>query len=210
MFRQLTPVVRALLYANVIVYLLTYLLGDRFFERIVVDYALWPWNGSVLYGSPPFEPWQLISYSFLHEGFWHIFGNMFALYMFGPDGEALLGSRRFTIYYFACVVGAAVSQLLVTRYLYPGGYPTLGASGGIFGILLLYGLAFPHRKLLLLFPPIPMPAWLFVTLYGLLELGLGVSGTAPSVAHFAHLGGMATGYVLILLWRATGRGRNYY
>jgi membrane associated rhomboid family serine protease len=206
MFRQLTPVVRALLYANVIVFLLMFLMGDR----LVIDYALWPWHGDVRYGSPPFEPWQLISYSFLHEGFWHLFGNMFALYMFGPDSEVLLGSRRFTIYYFACVVGAGISQLLVTQYLYPGPYPTLGASGGIFGILLLYGLAFPHRKLLLLFPPIPMPAWLFVTLYGLLELGLGVSGAAPSVAHFAHLGGMATGYVLILVWRVRSRGRHYY
>ncbi len=206
MFRQLTPVVRALLYANVIVFLLMYLTGDR----LVIDYALWPWHGDVRYGSPAFEPWQLISYSFLHEGFWHLFGNMFALYMFGPDSEVLLGARRFTIYYFACVLGAGISQLLVTQYLYPGPYPTLGASGGIFGILLLYGLAFPHRKLLLLFPPIPMPAWLFVTLYGLLELGLGVSGAAPSVAHFAHLGGMATGYVLILLWRARSRGRSYY
>jgi membrane associated rhomboid family serine protease len=206
MFRQLTPVVRALLYANVIIFLLMYPMG----EQLIIDFALWPWHGNVLYGAPPFEPWQVISYAFLHEGFWHLFGNMFALYMFGPDCEALLGSRRFTTYYFVCVIGAAVSQLLVTHYVYPGPYPTLGASGGIFGVLLLYGLAFPHRRLLLLFPPIPMPAWLFVTLYGLLELGLGVSGTAPSVAHFAHLGGMAAGYLLIVFWRARSRSHSQY
>src|SRR5579862_6747507 len=127
---------------------------------------------------------------------------MFALFMFGPDCEALLGSRRFTIYYFVCVLGAAVTQLLVTQYLYPSPEPTIGASGGIFGVLLLFGMAFPRRQLLLLFPPIPMPAWLFVTLYGLLELFFGVSRTLPGVAHFAHLGGMAAGFVLIRYWRA--------
>jgi membrane associated rhomboid family serine protease len=206
MFRSLTPVVRALLFANIAAFALTYLAGDRW----LIQFALWPWHGDQLYGTPPFEPWQLLSYSFLHEGFWHLFGNMFALYMFGPDCEQLLGERRFVIYYFTCVVGAAVSQLLVVHYLYPGPYPTIGASGGIFGILLLYGLAFPYRRLLLLFPPIPMPAWLFVTLYGVLELCLGIFGTAEGVAHFAHLGGMATGYVLIRLWHTRGSSRNYY
>src|SRR5581483_5369240 len=126
MFRSLTPVVRALLFANVAAFGLTYLAGDRW----LIAFALWPWHGDQLYGTPAFEPWQLITYSFLHEGFWHLFGNMFALYMFGPDCEQLLGQRRFTIYYFACVVGAAVSQLLVVQYLYPGPYPTIGASGG--------------------------------------------------------------------------------
>jgi membrane associated rhomboid family serine protease len=76
-----------------------------------------------------------------------------------------------------------------------------GASGGIFGLLLCYGMAFPHRRLMLIFPPIPMPAWLFVTLYGLLELYLGVSGSERGVAHFAHLGGMAAGYAMIRYWR---------
>ena len=201
MFRNLTPVVRGLLYANIIVFILQYLTGPR----LLIDGALWPWHGAQLYGTPPFEPWQLITYAFLHGGFWHIFGNMFALYIFGPDVEALIGSRRFTFYYFVCVIGAALTQLLVVADLHPGPYPTIGASGGIFGILLLYGLAFPHRQLLLLFPPIPIRAWLLVTLYGLLELGLGVFGTEQGVAHFAHLGGMATGFLLILYWRWQGR-----
>jgi membrane associated rhomboid family serine protease len=82
----------------------------------------------------------------------------------------------------------------------------MGASGAVFGILLAFGVAFPHRRVVLLIPPIPMPAWLFVTLYGLLELGLGVFGTQQGVAHFAHLGGMAAGFLLILYWRhAPGR-----
>ena len=79
--------------------------------------------------------------------------------------------------------------------------PTVGASGGVFGLLLAFGLAFPHRRIVLLFPPIPMPAWLFVTLYGLLELYLGVTGSGAGVAHFAHLGGMAAGYALLVYWR---------
>lgn len=204
MFRRLTPVVRALLYANFIVFGLTFLFGEHLFDI----FALWPLNSAARYGMPPFEPWQLVTYAFLHGGWLHILSNMFALYMFGPDCETLLGARRFTIYYFVCVLGAAVSQLLVTQYLYPSPEPTIGASGGIFGILLLFGMAFPHRQLLLLFPPIPMPAWLFVTLYGLLELAFGVSGTLPGVAHFAHLGGMAAGFVLIRYWRA--RASNHY
>jgi membrane associated rhomboid family serine protease len=198
MFRNLTPVVRALLYANLLVFLLQSFTGDA----LLVDFALWPLGRSVLLDAQGFQPWQLVTYAFLHGGFWHLFGNMFALYMFGPDVERVLGRRRFAIYYFACVIGAGLTQLLVTQYIYRSPYPTLGASGGVFGLLLFYGMAFPHRQLLLLFPPIPMPAWLFVTLYGLLELVLGAFGTAQGVAHFAHLGGMASGYLLIRYWRS--------
>jgi membrane associated rhomboid family serine protease len=208
MFRQLTPVVRALLYANGIVFALYLLAGERVDDRLDAILALWPLR-SASEGLPPFEPWQLVTYGFVHSGWLHILSNMFAVYMFGPDCERLIGSRRFTIYYFACLIGAAVCQLLVTQYLYPSPEPTVGASGAIFGILLLFGMSFPHRQLLLLFPPIPMPAWLFVTLYGLLELWFGVSRTLPSVAHFAHLGGMATGFLLIRYWRARA-ARHYH
>ena len=210
MFRQLTPVVRTLLYANIAVYLLQLLTGlDN--GWLLDEFALWPWGADRLYGLPPFEPWQLVTYAFLHGGTWHIFGNMLALYMFGPDSERVLGSQRFAFYYFACVVGAALAQMFVMHSIAPGPYPTLGASGGIFGILLFYGMTFPHRQLLLLFPPIPMPAWLFVTLYGVMELSLGVFGTNQGVAHFAHLGGMATGYALIMFWRhRSQRGGGQY
>ncbi len=207
MFRNLTPVVRALLYVNVIVFGLQWLTGQTLILQL---FALWPWDGNALYGAPPFEPWQLITYAFLHGGFWHIAGNMFALYIFGPDVEALIGSRRFTLFYFVCVIGAALTQLFVVHAIHPGPYPTIGASGGIFGILLFYGMAFPQRQLLLLFPPIPIRAWLFVTLYGLLELGLGVFGTEQGVAHFAHLGGMVTGYALIMYWRWRSHSRRMY
>jgi membrane associated rhomboid family serine protease len=200
MFRTLTPVVRAVLYTNLIVYALEWLTGG---DQLRAYCALWPWGGERLYGTPPFEFWQLVTYAFLHDtgSIWHLLGNMFALYMFGPDVERTLGARRFSLYYCSCVIGAALAQLLVVQYFAPGPYETIGASGGIFGLLLFYGMAFPHRRLLLLFPPIPMPAWLFVTLYGVLELTLGVSGRMQGVAHFAHLGGMATGFLLILYWR---------
>jgi membrane associated rhomboid family serine protease len=193
MFRNLTPVVRALLIANLVGFGLEYLIGDR----LLVQFALWPWG---VQAQAPFEPWQLVTYAFLHGGFWHLFGNMLALYMFGPAVELVLGPRRFALYYFVCVIGAALTQQLVTRPVFGDASPTIGASGGIFGLLLFYGLAFPHRRVLLLIPPIPMPAWLFVTLYGLLELFLGVFGSGQGIAHFAHLGGMATGALMILYW----------
>lgn len=190
----MTPVVRNVLIACVAVFLL----------QQVIDlgaFALWPVDDYYVLASQ-FEVWQLVTYAFLHGGFMHILFNMYALYMFGPDIERLVGSKRFATYYFVCVLTAAVTQPIVQHIEGGRPVPTVGASGGIFGLLLAYGLAFPHRKLMLIFPPIPMPAWLFVTLYGLLELYLGFSSRASNVAHFAHLGGMIGGFALILYWRA--------
>jgi membrane associated rhomboid family serine protease len=192
----MTPVARALLVACVVCFGLQYLLGDR----PLLPFALWPLGAEP--GLPPFRPWQLVTYSFLHGSFLHLFFNMFALYMFGPEIERLLGSQRFLFYWMTCVVSAAALQLVV-QHLSPGpGAPTVGASGGIFGLLLAFGMAYPHRKLMLVFPPIPMPAWLFVTGYGLLELYLGVFGEGGNIAHFAHVGGMIGGFVLLMMWRS--------
>jgi len=203
MFTHLTATVRTLLILNLAMYAAQVFLGpDRF-----APLELWPLHSDIAHGGLPFEPWQLISYAFLHGGFWHLFANMFALYMFGQDIERLLGPGRFRWYYLVCVLGSACAQLLVTATIYPSPYPTLGASGGIFGLLLCYGMAYPQRRVLLVFPPIPMPAWLFVTLYGVLELFLGVFGTNQGIAHFAHLGGMAAGFVLIQYWRAKSARR---
>jgi membrane associated rhomboid family serine protease len=143
----------------------------------------------------------------MHGGFTHLFFNMFALYMFGSDIERLFGTRRYLTYYLLCVIGAAMMHLIVVTAAGNPPSPMVGASGGVFGLLLAYGMAFPKRMLLLLFPPIPMPAWLFVTLYGILELVLGVTQTMAGVAHFAHLGGMATGFVIIRYWQAQRRRR---
>ncbi|HEY8553109.1 MAG TPA: rhomboid family intramembrane serine protease, partial [Burkholderiales bacterium] len=118
--------------------------------------------------------------------------------------ERVWGQRRYLTYYFVCVVTAAVAQLGVT-WLSGSFYPTVGASGGVFGLLLAFGMMFPRRVVVLLIPPIPMPAWLFVTLYGVIELYLGITGTASGVAHFAHLGGMVGGYLMIQYWRSGTR-----
>src|SRR5690606_13106562 len=145
-------------------------------------FALWPLGNGFL-------PWQLVTYAFLHGSVAHIFFNMFALFMFGSEIERLFGTRWFTIYYFVCVIAAGITQLVVNAML-GSGAPTVGASGGVFGLLLAFAMYFPQRKLYLIFFPIGLPAWLFVTLYGALELYLGVTQTASGIAHFAHLGGM--------------------
>ena len=131
----------------------------------------------------------------------HLFFNMFALYMFGGELERLWGPKRFVNLYLASVISAALAQLAVSSLASVEPYPTIGASGGVFGLLLAFALYFPSRTVVLLFPPIPMPAWLFVTLYGALELYLGVTGTQEGVAHFAHLGGMLGAWLLIQYWR---------
>jgi membrane associated rhomboid family serine protease len=147
-------------------------------------------------------PWQLLTYGFLHDlnSLQHILFNMFGLWMFGRDLERLMGAQRFLTYYLTCVVGAGIVQLIVAA-MQGASYPTIGASGGVFGILLAYAMAFPNRTVMLLFPPIPMKAKYFVLGYGILELYLGVSGRSPGVANFAHLGGMLFGFMLLQYWR---------
>jgi membrane associated rhomboid family serine protease len=200
MFRSVTPAVRALLIANIGIYLLQqYLLGNG--DNI---YQLWPWTPYPIEGALPFEPWQLVTYAFLHGSYLHIFGNMFALLIFGPDVERLFGTRYFILFYFVCAISAALAQMVVTTIVPNAFGPTIGASGAIFGILLAYGMAFPRRQLLFMFV-IPIRAWLFVTLYGLFELYMGVFGYEQGVAHFAHIGGMVGGYLLIRYWRARHR-----
>jgi membrane associated rhomboid family serine protease len=191
MFNNLTPITRALLIANAGVFAVQILLGDGF----TLQYALWPWH------TPYFHVWQLITSAFLHDGFSHLFFNMFGLLMFGPDIERVLGTQRFLIYYFVCMIGASLLHLAVTHLTATQLVPTLGASGAVFGVLLAFGMLFPQRRILLLIPPIPMRAWVFVTLYGLAELAMGVFGTMQGVAHFAHLGGMLAGFLLLLYWR---------
>jgi membrane associated rhomboid family serine protease len=200
MFDNLGPVTRTLILINVAAYALSMMAEEFSFIYL----ALWPWHTSALPGVPPFQIWQLVTYGFLHGSLTHLIFNMFALFMFGSEVERLFGTKRYLIYYFVSVVGAALAQIVVMAITNGPPVPTVGASGAVFGLLLAFGMAFPHQRIMLLFPPIPMPAWLFVTLYGLMELGMGVFGTQQGVAHFAHLGGMAAGYVLIRVWR---RGR---
>ena len=201
---MLTPVVQALLLINGLVFL-----GELAYANSLISwFALWP-SGLVApadaaSGIPQFRPWQIITYAFLHGGVLHLALNMYALWLFGTRLESLWGSRRFAVYFLSCVIGAALAQLVVSEItLLRGGpaYPVLGASGGVFGLLLAFGMIFPETKLVLLFPPIPIKAKWFVIGYGAVELFAGVTGTVEGVAHFAHLGGMVTGFLLLLYWR---------
>lgn len=155
--------------------------------------ALWP------LGSGFFAPWQVFTYSLLHGNFNHLFFNMFAVFMFGMPLEQNWGSRRFALFYTVCVVGAALLQLIVQ--LFEGGiYPTIGASGGVFGLLLAYGVMWPNNRMFLIFLPVPIKAKWFVLIYGAVELLFGVTRTMPGIAHFAHLGGMFFGAALLYKW----------
>jgi membrane associated rhomboid family serine protease len=206
MFSNIPPVTKALLIANALVFLLQSVLGDAIFA----PFMLWPLGGGgadLLAGgasTPGFMPWQLLTYGFLHGSFAHVAFNMLALFMFGAPLEYTWGNRRFLAYFLVCVVGAGLCQLLVASWMSntTGAiYPTIGASGGVFGLLFAYGMLFPNQRVMLLIPPIPMKARTLVIVYGAIELILGATGLQPGVAHFAHLGGMFFGWLLIRYWR---------
>ena len=200
MFSNLPPVTKALLIANGLVFVLQMLLGTA-----LRPFELWPLDsGNDPFGPTGFLPWQLLTYGFMHGSIAHLLFNMLALAMFGAPLEHVWGNRRFLTYFLTCIVGAAVCQLLVGAWTMAQGgeaYPTVGASGGIFGLLLAYGMLFPQQRVMLLIPPIPMKARTLVIVYGVAELLLGITGTMPGVAHFAHLGGMLFGWLLIRYWR---------
>jgi membrane associated rhomboid family serine protease len=189
-FSVFPPVIKNLLFLNVLVFMVqlvesTNLLFTRWF-------ALWPIGVN-------FWPWQLLTYGFLHGGFSHLFFNLLALWMFGVRTENAWGSQRFGLYYFACVIGAGLLQLLVA--LVTGEvYPTVGASGGVFGLLLAFGMMYPDEPIYLYFF-VPVKAKWFVIGYGVLELYAGFTGSMPGVAHFAHLGGMLFGFLMLQYWR---------
>ncbi|MGM9765426.1 MAG: rhomboid family intramembrane serine protease, partial [Candidatus Cryptobacteroides sp.] len=172
--------------------------------------------------SPFFRPWQIVTHIFMHGGFWHIFFNMYTLFIFGTVLERSLGSRKFIIFYFVTGLGAValhtgVEWLQAVSYLSSGtpadiaGYqrllytPTLGASGAIYGVLIGYAMLYPDSVLTLIFPPISLKAKWFVLIFAAIELFTGVAGTSDGVAHFAHLGGMLFGWLLIRWWRKRGK-----
>ncbi len=214
------PVVMNLLIANAVVFLAQMLFEAPMWENFAlynVDLRCLDANCTL------FNIWQPFTYMFMHGGFTHLFFNMFSLWMFGRMLEYELGWKRFLIYYLVCGVGAALFQMGVAQidlsnmpvwsqeWAYYMGTPTVGASGAIFGLLLAFGMLHPNAIISLIFPPISMKAKWFVIIYGALELLLGVSGTMSGVAHFAHLGGMFWGWLLLLLWRHIDRRRrNYY
>jgi membrane associated rhomboid family serine protease len=155
--------------------------------------ALWP------LGSGRFWPWQVLTYAFLHGDVMHLFFNMLGLWMFGSELERLWGPKRYLQLLTASVIAAAVMQLLF-NLVTQSGAPTVGASGGLYGLLLSFGMLFPNRIIMPLFPPIPMKARTFVMVFGGIELISGLAGPS-GVAHFAHLGGMLGAWLMLSWWR---------
>ena len=187
MFASLGPGVRALLLLCVALFAL-----EPLKPGVLDALALWPMGAG-------FQPWQVVSYAFLHGNLLHLSFNMIGLVSFGRELEMWWGTRRFLQFYLACVLTAALVQLGVTAST-GSLLPTVGASGGLYGLLLGFAVMFPKRRVLLLIPPIPMPAWVFALLFAVLELVLGVTGTASGIAHFAHLGGMLGGGWMLWRW----------
>jgi len=213
--RNIPTVTRYLLIANFVVFLLTALM-----QRYGVD--LNTIGGLHYYSAQSFHWWQPFTYMFLHANLSHIFFNMFAVWMFAPVIEQQWGERRFLIYYLVCGLGAAFIQEVVwsmmlsnmsasygaaTLAQYAYYMNTIGASGAVFGILFAFGWLYPDVPMFIIFIPIPIRARVFVIIYALIELFAGVGSvagfTADNVAHFAHLGGMLFGWLLILYWRKT-------
>ncbi len=188
---NIPDVIFVLLITNALVFALQKLMPGAFEQY----FALWPIDSYRDY----FSVWQLFTYGFLHGDFYHILFNMFMLWMFGKELSVLMGPQRFLFYYLTCIMGAGIIQLLIAS-MQGQYYPTLGASGGVFGLLMAFGLAFPNRTVMLLFPPIPMKAKYLVILAGAMELYFGVSGSSPDIANFAHLGGMLFGFLLLKYW----------
>jgi membrane associated rhomboid family serine protease len=194
--------VKSLVAANVLVFFLQSL------SKGVLDdlFALWPLQP--IDGQSYFHVWQIATYAFLPstDNIAHLLFNMLGLWMFGAEIERYVGPRRLLACYFASVVTAALSQLFIPALFGAPPAPTIGASGGVFGLLLAYAFLFPKRKVIPLIPPIPMPAWLFAAFYAGIELFLGVTGSLSGVAHFAHLGGMVGSALVIMQWRVARAG----
>ena len=183
------PITQALLLINVALFCLDYITGRLLSQW----FALYPLGHGFL-------PWQVVSYAFLHGNFMHLFFNMLGLWMFGAELERLWGTKRYLQFYFASLLTAAATQLLFAA-LSGAVYPTVGASGALFGLLLAFGMMFPNRVIMPLFPPIPMKAKYFVALFGGLEVIFAYFNTNDGVAHLAHLGGMLGGFLMIRYWQ---------
>ncbi len=237
-FSSIPPVTKNLIIINFIVWFAMFVLSRK------VGFAIEDYGAIHYFGSPLFQPFQLVTYMFIHASFTHLFFNMFALFMFGMTLERVLGSKRFLFYFISCGISAALFQegvfaVMINKYLslldsgaletvktegaeiisrgmnyvdptlghlnslYNGG--TVGASGATYGVLLAFGMIFPNRPIYLMFIPIPIKAKWFVIGYGVIELvqGLGMN-QGDNVAHFAHLGGMLFGLLMILYWKKKG------
>ena len=211
---SLPPVTRNLIIINVIVFVASLLNQNFMFGNFALFYPT----------SPYFHWWQVVTHMFMHANFWHIFFNMYTLFIFGIVLERIIGSKKFLLFYFVCGLGAVALHLGVA-YLQMQSYmqgaalgnaaaiqhinaikvtPTVGASGAIYGVLMGYAMLFPESRMTLLFPPITLSAKWMVGIFVAIELFTGTTGVTPGIAHFAHLGGMLFAWLLILWWRKRG------
>ena len=189
--RRQWPVTVHLIVINLIFYLATKVNSDYMYSTFALFYPGTHW----------FKPLQVVTYMFMHGGFWHLFFNMYSLYIFGMAVERIVGKKRYLILFFLCGLAAAAAQLGV-QALDPAiqNVPTVGASGCIYGVIIAFAMIFPEAQLTLIFPPVTLSAkWMAIIFIGI-ELFLGVTGTQVGVAHFAHLGGALVGFLLIWWW----------
>ena len=205
---SIPPVTKNLILVNVIVFVAT-IINENF--MIGAFGLFYP-------SSQYFHWWQVLTHMFMHGGFWHIFFNMYTLFIFGVVVERIIGSKKFLLFYFICGLGAAALQI-GTQYLEMQAFisagaaqsiaalkatPTVGASGAIYGVLIAYAMLFPESKMTLIFPPVTLSAKWMVVIFAAIELFTGVLGWVDGVAHFAHLGGMLIGWIMIRQWRRRG------
>lgn len=209
---MITPVVKNLIVINTIILIGTELIGDKMYEL----FALFPFE------SPMFKWYQVVTHMFMHGGFWHLLFNMYTLAIFGTVLERQWGANKFLLFYFVTGIGAALCHNLVLHLQISHALasadmitassimriPTVGASGAIYGVLLGYGMLFPNSILQLIFPPVSLKAKWFVLIFAGIELLTGLTGMGGGIAHFAHLGGMLFGLILILYWKK--KNRMYY
>lgn len=211
---QTPEVTRNIVIINIIMYIATALGGDFMYRLFALYYP----------ASQYFHWWQIITHMFMHGGFLHLFFNMYALWIFGSVVERMIGSRKFLTFYIICGLGAALlhtgvgflqaqnfmtsiadgSLTAAKSYMSLKSTPTVGASGAIYGVLIAYAMLFPQSRLTLIFPPISLKARTWVLIFVGIELLTGIAGTADGVAHFAHLGGMLVGFLMITYWRKRG------
>lgn len=180
---MMTPWVLRLIIANVVIFLISTRSSDFY-------HALWLIPGQVLV-----KPWTLVTYMFLHGSVRHLFFNMLGLFFFGPRLEQRLGGRHFLALYFC----SGVTGALLSFFFTPSFIPIVGASGGLFGVLLAFARYWPREKLIIFPIPVPIEARVLVGIATVLSIVFGLSGGGGNIAHFAHLGGFLGGY-LYLRW----------
>ena len=208
---NIPKVTKNLILVNIVVFVAT-LLNEEFMISTF---------GMFYPSSPYFRWWQPVTHMFMHGGFWHIFFNMYTLFIFGVVVERIIGSKKFLLFYFICGLGAAALQM-GTQYLEMQSFlasdsqaalkgivalkstPTVGASGAIYGVLMAYAMLFPESRMTLIFPPVTLSAKWMVVIFAAIELFTGVVGWADGIAHFAHLGGMLIGWLMIRIWKRRG------